>query len=83
LGQKLDLSALTSAILSIEGIKAMRTQNTKENVIFNGISFVAWNPLFREVDTSLMNQTTTLPFFKFPYLYRPNNLINKITVIDE
>lgn len=83
LGQKLDLSTVTSSILSLEGVKSIRTQNTKENVYFNGLSFVSWNPLYDNMDNSLVNQTITLPYFKFPYFYRPNNLINKIEVIDE
>lgn len=83
LGQKLDISQLTTNILSLNGIKSIRTQNNVENSTFNGISFVSWNPAFENVDEELVNQTTTLPFFKFPYFYRPNTLINKITVIDE
>lgn len=83
LGQVIDLSVITSSILSLAGVKAIRTTNTKEGVSFNGISFVTWNPMFEGVDVELINQTTTLPFFKFPYFYRPINIINRIDVIDE
>jgi len=83
LGQKLDITSLTTSILSLEGIKSIRTVNTKTNAGYNGISFVSWNPLYENVDEDFVNQTTTLPFFKFPYFYRPNALINKIEVTDE
>lgn len=83
LGQKIDVSALTTSILSLEGVKAIRTQNTKTNTTFNGISFISWNPVYENVDEEFVNQTITLPFFKFPYFYRPNALINKIEVSDE
>ncbi len=83
LGQKLDITSLTTSILSMEGVKAIRTTNTKTNSTFNGISFVSWNPLYENVDEDFVNQTTTLPFFKFPYFYRPNALITKIEVVDE
>lgn len=83
LGQKLDITSLTTSILSLEGIKSIRTQNTRTNAGYNGVSFISWNPLYENVDEDFVNQTTTLPFFKFPYFYRPNALINKIEVIDE
>lgn len=83
LGQKIDISTITSNILSIRGIKSIKTQNTAKGLTFEGISFVLWNPLFEGSDDSLVNQTTTLEFFKFPYLYAPNTLSNKIEVVDE
>lgn len=83
LGQVIDMSALTTTILTIDGIKSIRTVNKTQNISFNGISFITWNPVFENVDEEFVNQTTTLPFFKFPYFYRPNGLINKIEVIDE
>lgn len=83
LGQKIDISSLTSSILSITGIKEVRTRNSKENVDLSGLSFVSWNPMFEGGDEDMVDQTKTLPFFKFPYFYRPNSLLNKIEVIDE
>jgi hypothetical protein len=81
LGQKLDLSLLTTKILLIEGIDRIQTINGSE--IFNGISFISWNPLYEKSDVSFVSQTTTLPYFKFPYFYSPETLIKKIEVIDE
>jgi len=81
LGGKIDLSTLTSNILKIEGVDSIRTVN--DNEIFNGISFISWNPLHEESDIDYVTQTITLPFFKFPYFYSPESLINKIEVIDE
>jgi len=83
LGQKIDLMKLTSDILSLESVKGIRTVNNKENTSFQGISFVSWNPVFEGVDELLVNQTITLPYFKFPYFYRPNALSNKIVILDE
>lgn len=83
LGQRIDISTMTSSILSIEGIQSIRTQNTTNNFYFDGLSFLCWNPLFPDVDLSIINQNTSLDFFKFPYLYAPNGLISKIEIIDE
>jgi hypothetical protein len=83
LGQKLSLSTLTSSILSLEGVKRIYTQNPETNDLFNGISFLSFNPLYPETDIELVNQDTTLPFFKFPYLYSPLTISNQIIVRDE
>ena len=79
----LDLSSLTSDILNIEGVNLIQTKNVSENSFFNGLSFISWNPLFEDSDSEFVNQNATLPFFKFPYFYRPNNLINKIEIVNE
>jgi len=83
LGQTIDMSYLTSNILSIPGVKSIKTKNDSEDLYFNGLSFIIWNPLYEDLDVEYLNQTTTLPYFKYPYLYRPNALISKIDVIDE
>lgn len=81
LGQKLNISSLTSDILKLEGVANIRTRNVNE--IFNGISFVAWNPVYEGVDDQIINQTTTLPFFKFPYFFNPQSIYQKIVILNE
>lgn len=83
LGQKIDISAITSGILELRGVLGIETRNTKNGLIFDGISFITWNPVFEGVDENLINQNTILEFFKFPYLFAPQTLINKIEVIDQ
>jgi hypothetical protein len=83
LGMEINISQLTADILSISGVESIQTVNTNENVFINGISFVVWNPLFEGADITLINQNTTLPFFKFPYIYNPKTIINRIEVIDK
>ncbi len=83
LGQELSLSSLTSTILSIQGIKRIETRNNNESISFKGISLISYNPLYPIADIELVNQNTTLPYFKFPYLINPNSLSSKIVVIDE
>lgn len=81
LGGRLDMAALASDILNLEGVKRIRTRNVNE--IFNGISFITWNPLYDGADEEFVTQSVTLPFFKFPYFYRPETLVNRIDIIDE
>jgi len=47
------------------------------------VSFLSFNPLYETSDISLVNQDITLPYFKFPYLYSPLSLTNRIKVVDE
>jgi hypothetical protein len=81
LGGIMNLSTLTSDILKIDGVNLIQTTNSKDGATFNGLSFISWNPVFEGVDSEFVNQNTTMPFFKFPYFYRPLNLINKIEII--
>ena len=83
LGANITLSNLHRDILSIEGIKRVVTKNTVDNVTFSGISLLSFNPLWPERDIEFVNQDTKLPFFKFPYLYTPEAIVNNIIVIDE
>lgn len=83
LGEVVSISELTSNIISVVGIKTVRTYNSAENINFQGISFIAWNPLYEVDDIEMINQDTTLPFFKFPYLNNPDTISNFIEVVDE
>ena len=82
LGQHLQLINLSNDILSLEGIKRIFTKNTN-GTIFQGISFLSFNPMYPESDIELVNQDTTLQYFKFPYLYSPLTVAERIEVIDE
>ena len=84
LGQDLKLINLANDILSLEGIKRIETRNEQTGEIFNGgISFLSFNPQYPESDIELINQDTTLPFFKFPYLYSPLSVAKRIVITDE
>ena len=83
LGSNLQLIQLTNDILSLEGIKRIETKNESTGEAVNGISFLAFNPLYPESDIEIMNQDTALPFFKFPYLYSPLTVAKRIKVLDE
>lgn len=83
LGQTLSINTLTSKLISIVGIKNIKTVNLEENITYDGISFVAWNPLYPDEDTSIINQDTGMSFFKYPFLIYPQTLSKYIQVTDE
>ena len=83
LGQNLNLIQLTNDILSLEGVKRIETKNETTGDSINAISFLSFNPMYEESDIELVNQDLALPFFKFPYLYSPMSIANRIKVLDE
>jgi hypothetical protein len=83
LGQNLNLIQLTNDILSLEGVKRIETKNETTGDAINAVSFLSFNPLYEESDIELVNQDLALPFFKFPYLYSPMSIANRIKVLDE
>jgi len=83
LGQQIKISDMAGELLSIEGVKRIFTKNERNGVVFNGLSFLTYNPQYPESDIDLINQDTTLPYFKFPYLINTQTIGNNITVIDE
>ena len=80
LGQNINLLELTNSILSINGVQSIHTTNGGEAVA--GINLLSFNPLYPENDIQLVYQNTRLPFFKFPYLYSPFTIEERIEVID-
>ena len=83
LGQNVTINQLLRDILTLEGVKNIYTKNEKDGSSLETISFLSFNPLYEKSDISLVNQDTTLPYFKFPYLYSPLTVAKRIKVIDE
>ena len=83
LGQPIKISDMAGELLSLDGIRRIYTKNENNGTIFNGISFLSYNPQYPESDIDLVNQDTTLPYFKFPYLINTQTIGDNITVIDE
>lgn len=84
LGQNISLTNLTSKILSIDGVSSLKTLRISDGIEIytNGISFIAFNPIYSDPgeDIQLVLQDLNLPYFKFPYLYNAENVINNIEV---
>ena len=83
LGQTINVAEMAGEILTITGVKRIFTKNEIDGSVFNGLSFLSFNPQYPESDIDLVNQDIALPYFKFPYLYNTQTVGNNITVIDE
>lgn len=81
LGANINLAAIAESIISLEGVLSVKMVRPADNYTFNGLSFLAWNPVYPENDISIIRQDTIFDSFKAPYLFDSINLLNNIVVI--
>ena len=73
LGGVIDLSSLTSNILSIEGVRRVKTRklddqgNIEREIPF--LNLYNFNAAYPNIDISSTSSNLSLPFFQFPFLY--------------
>lgn len=81
LGKLINISDISSQILSINGIKSIQTVNG--SVAKPGISLLVYNPIYYNTDIQIIQQNLQLEYFQYPYLNNMLDFINKIEVISE
>jgi hypothetical protein len=81
LGQVIDISAITSAILSLEGVQSVyMTRTDAPTLKITGVSMLVWNPVYPVSDIEIVNQNIILPYFKYPYIFDSAGLLELIEV---
>ena len=81
LGQLIDLNDISNQILSIPNIKTFyTTRSDNPNLKIEGLSLLAWNPVYDTSDIQLINQNIQLDSFKFPYWFDVDSLVSKIII---
>jgi hypothetical protein len=93
LGQTLDIQFLTQAILGIEGVDYFTTSRRVEteveelegtqNVTAQGLSFIAWNPVYPNNDVQIVRNNLSTRYFEYYYFENLANIENKINVITQ
>lgn len=82
LGQLVDLTQLSRDIISIDGVKSIKTvRSDNSSLKIEGLGFLSWNPVYPENDIQIINQNLQLDTFKFPYWYDVEGLFNKISIV--
>ena len=85
LGQLVNLDELTTKILSINGVTSLYCSRTVDGVEINrsGLGFIVFNPIYSDPgeDIQAVAQSLPLPYFKVPYLYNPDTLIDQIKIV--
>lgn len=81
LGQVIDISAITSSILSLDGVQSVyMTRTDAPTLRITGVSMLVWNPVYPTNDVDIVNQNIILPYFKYPYIYDSAGLVDLIEV---
>jgi hypothetical protein len=83
LGILFNINDLTTQIFNIKGVQDFYIQRTDENGTFTvpGLNFLVWNPVYPDGDIQIVSQNYQFPYFKYPFLNNPLDLVNKIEVI--
>lgn len=81
LGQEIDVSNLAAALMSLNGVQRIyMTRTDAPTMKITGLSLLMWNPVYELDDIEIINQNTTLPYYKYPYAYDEASLLSKILV---
>jgi hypothetical protein len=83
LGQTVDIYQLTSDILSIDGIEAIKTYRSDTNTSTNGLSLLFWNNIYPTQDVSVYSQNVFLDYFKYPVFNNLDTIEKRIEVFDQ
>ena len=78
LGQVIDIATLTNNILNIQGVTALHTVNGDAEI--SNLSFVVWNPDYKDEDKVIQSLNYQLEDFQFAYFYNPQGIANKVTI---
>lgn len=83
LGINFEYADIVSRILSINGVTKMRTRTIDSSVIFEGLSFYLWNPVYPELDKQFVVNNVALKEFELLYFAGLSTIENKIIVVEE
>jgi hypothetical protein len=84
LGGIINVTAITTKILAIEGVSGLRTvkRNADTSEIVRSVPFLNlynFNAAYADVDIESTGSNISLPYFKFPFLYN-SDLKSRINV---
>ena len=78
LGDVINVADLTNDILNIQGVTELHTVNGDSEIA--NLSFVVWNPDYKDDDRAIQSLNYQLQDFQFGYFYNPQNITNKIAI---
>lgn len=78
LGSLVDISQISKDILNIDGIEGLETVNG--NNVTPNLSFIIWNPDYRDIDSVVLARDYKLKNFEYAYFYQVSDITNKITI---
>lgn len=83
LGGSFAYTNILSDILSIQGVSSLRTKRSDTNEVFEGLSFLMWNPNYPELDFIQISNNRESNPFELIYFSDLGNIQSKISVVDK
>ena len=71
-------ASLTNDLLNIQGVTALHTVNGSAEIA--NLSFVVWNPDYKESDRGIQSLNYQLEDFEYGYFYNVENIPNKVVI---
>ena len=82
LGQLIDIYALTSNVLNIDGVQNVLTYRLDDGTSVNGISLLIWNSLYPSQDISVHTHNLPLGYFQYPIFNNISSIDSRINVVE-
>lgn len=83
LGQMIDIYQISTDILNIDSIERIQTYRTDNNLIIEGLSFIFWNSVYPESDSTVNSQNIQLQNFQYPIFNDIDNLFSRIDIVEK
>jgi len=78
LGSLVSTAQITREILNIDGIEGLETVNGNNTT--PNLSFIIWNPDYRDLDNTILARDYKLKDFEYAYFYNVSDVVNKIAI---
>jgi hypothetical protein len=82
LGKNVDINALASDILNINGIDSIQTYRKDINSYADGLSFLCWDSSYPNLNLKIHNYNFKIDYFQYPVFNNIDSLINKIKIVN-
>jgi hypothetical protein len=83
LGAPFPFSEITTRLLSIDGVTAIRTKRTDTNRTLNGLHLFVWNPIYSSLDYQTCSSDLAMEPYEAFYFNGIANLYRKIQIIPD
>ena len=80
LGSLFNYSDLVSNLLDIDGVKSLKTVNVEQDLSYDGLSFMMWNPTYPSLDKRTVASNVVLEPFEFFYHYNLQDISQQIYI---
>jgi len=82
LGKDINTFQLSTDILAIDGVQRIEVVRNDSTLKLEEICFLVWNSRYPQNDMYTYTQTIRLEYFMYPKLYKANELVDKIHIIN-